>query len=152
MQMSNGIVELRKKFKIIYDKLKDTKDTYVGYIQMSDKRIEHVYTKEQQLPPLDTLYVDSSGNESKVNYVLELALLSSAGKSILVRQHNTGWLELKEDLSDEQLKEADSFFIVTPHRFKMKIAQIWKDTPNEFCEGWDVLEPKYLMFAGFENA
>ena len=149
--MSNGIVELRKKFKIIYDKLKDTKDTYVGYVQMSDKRIEHVYTKEQELPELDTLYVDDKDNKSDVNYILEMALFDGKN-SILIRQHNAGFLVVEKELTQEQIDSAESFYTVKSNTLKMKIAQIWKDTPNEFCEGWDVLERKYLMFAGFENA
>jgi CRISPR type III-associated protein (TIGR04423 family) len=33
----------------------------------------------------------------------------------------------------------------------MKIAQIWEEEPNEFCLNMEVLEPKYLLFAGFET-
>ena len=144
--MSSGIVDLREKFKTIYDKLEGK---YVGYIQMSDKRIVHVYTTPEKLWGLDALYVDVKGNKTEVNYVLEMVLFSEVNESILVRQHNDGWLEKTVTIDDTM--PTDNFYTVTPNTPKIKIAQIWEEEPNEFCLQERVLELKCLMFAGFEK-
>lgn len=145
--MSRGIDKLREKFKEIYSALNGK---YVGYIQMSDKYIQHIYTTPNKLWALDILYVDAQGKTTDVNYVLEMALFDESTKqSILVRQHNDGWLKLEETIDDDIPKE--SFYTIASDTPKMKMAQIWKDTPNEFCNGWDVSELQYLMFAGFET-
>jgi CRISPR type III-associated protein (TIGR04423 family) len=117
---------------------------------MSDRRIEHINTTPSKLWSLDDLY-----GGSDVNYVLELVLFNpTTKKSILVRQHNDSWLHLTRELTDEEIKNADSFFIVTDakDKTKMKIAQIWEEEENEFCLDMKVLEPKYLLFAGFKDA
>jgi len=147
--MSSGIEKLRNEFATIYDGLNGE---YQGYIQMSDKRIEHVYVNASKLPDLDTLYVNTNNEVSDVNYVLEMALFDpDTQDSVLVRQHNDGWLNMKKNLKDISLDDKDSYFSAKEDEPKMKIAQIWEEVSNEFCEGWDVLEPKYLMFAGFEG-
>jgi CRISPR type III-associated protein (TIGR04423 family) len=145
--MSSQIETLRANFATIYDGLQD--GTYEGYVQMSDRRIEHIHLKASKLWTLDELY-----GKSEVNYVLEMALFDPATKkSILVRQHNDTWLHRIKELKDEEIENADSFFIVTDTKdeIKMKIAQIWEEEPNEFCLNMKVLEPKYLLFAGFKG-
>ena len=148
--MSSGIENLRAKFEIIYSKLQGE---YEGYIQMSDKRIEHVYTKATELPELETLYVDVRGEKTEVNYVLEMALYDAKNKnSILIRQHNDDFLVLEKELKGVEEKDIDSFYTVTPRTPKMQIAQLWEAEKSEFCEDMEVLVPKALMFAGFEES
>lgn len=147
--MSSGIEKLRAKFETIYSKLEGE---YEGYIQMSDKRIEHVYTKATKLPGLEELYVDAKGEKTEVNYVLEMALYDAKNEnSILIRQHNNDFLVLKKELKDVDEKDIDSFYTVTSNTPKMKIAQIWEEQDNAFCLNMAVLVPKALMFAGFES-
>ncbi len=146
--MSKGIDSLREKFADIYGALNAK---YQGYIQMSDKRIEHVFVEAQKLPKLEKLYVDKDDKATNVNYVLEMALYDPESKqSILIRQHNADFLVIKKELKGDE--PMDSFYTVTPNTPKMKIAQIWEPKPNEFCNGWEVLEPTLLMFAGFEES
>jgi len=150
--MSHSIEEFRSKMASEYNKIRESGE-YVGYIQMSDKRIEHVFKKPQKLPEIDSLYVDDKNKKSDVNYILEMALFDSkTNNSILVRQHNADFLMLEKVLTDIQIANADSFYTVTPDTPKMKIVQIWKEEENEFCLNMEVLEPKCLMFAGFEEA
>jgi len=143
----NSIQKLRDEFAVHYSGLNGK---YEGYIQMSDQRIKHLFTKATPLPPLDEIYKDHKNNATDVNYVLEMALFEPSTKnSILIRQHNADWLVLKESLSGNE--PMDSFHTVTANTPKMKIAQIWESKANEFCNSWNVLEPKALMFAGFEG-
>lgn len=142
----NSIQKLRDTFKVHYSKLDGE---YQGYIQMSDQRIKHIFTEASTLPSIDEIYKDNKHNATDVNYVLEMVLFEPSTKnSILIRQHNADWLVLKESLSGDE--PIDSFYPVTAVTPKMKIAQIWKEEANEFCLDMNVLEPKYLLFAGFE--
>jgi len=118
---------------------------YEGYVQMSDSRFkdEHLLYTSQSLPAWDTLHPND------INYILEMALFDGE-QSILVRQHNDKFLVLTQTLDGTE--PVDTYYTATSKTIKMKIAQIWEDVPNEFCENFNVLEPKALMFAGFDNA
>lgn len=148
--MSSGIKKLRAKFETIYSGLDGE---YEGYIQMSDKRIEHVYVQAKELPTLEELYVDVKGKKTEVNYVLEMALYDAkTTNSILIRQHNDDFLVLKKELKDVDEKDIDSFYTVTSNTPKMKIAKIWEEEKSEFRpDDMKILVPKALMFAGFES-
>jgi CRISPR type III-associated protein (TIGR04423 family) len=131
------------------DELKEWYETltklYEGYVQMSDSKIEqkHLFKTAQILPKWEELH-------NKTNYIVELALYQPDSKySILVRQQNNEWIVIEKELNGKEPK--DSYFTLTEDTPKMKIAQIWEEEPNEFCLGMKVLEPKYLLFAGFVN-
>ncbi len=119
---------------------------YVGYVQMSDSRFkdEHIFKEKKKLPSWEALH------KNDIHYILEMTLFD--GKtSILIRQHNADFLVVEEELTQEQMQSAESFYTVTPDTPKMKIAQVWEEEENEFClEDMKVLEAKYLLFAGFE--
>jgi CRISPR type III-associated protein (TIGR04423 family) len=118
---------------------------YEGYIQMSDSKIEskHLFKTAQTLPKWEDIH-------NEINYIVEMALYQPDTKnSILVRQQNNGWLVIEKELSGKE--EIDTYFTLTENTPKMKIAQIWEEEPNEFCLNLKVLEPKYLLFAGFEG-
>jgi len=118
---------------------------YEGYVQMSDGRIElkHLFKTAQTLAKWEELHND-------VNYILEMALFNPVTKqSILIRQQNSEWLVIDKKLEGNE--PIDQFFTLTEDTPKMKIAQVWEEEKNEFCLGLDVLESKYLLFAGFEK-
>ena len=116
---------------------------FEGYIQMSDSRIEHVFVTLSSLPKWEELH-------NGVNYILEMAFFDpETKKSILIRQQNSHWLVLEKELKETE--PMDSFYTITKDTPKMKIAQIWEEEDNEFCLDMKVLEPKYLLFAGFEK-
>lgn len=143
----SSIEQFRNELKPIYESLTDK---YEGYIQMSDKRIEHIFKIAQQLPVLEDLYVDVNNKNSDVNYIVEMALFEpSSKKSILIRQQNCKWLVLEKTLSGNELME--TYFTLSKNTPKMNIAQIWEEESNEFCLDMEVLEAKYLMFAGFKK-
>jgi CRISPR type III-associated protein (TIGR04423 family) len=66
----------------------------------------------------------------------------------LIRQQNDQWIVIEKELNGS---EPDSYFTLTEDTPKMNIVQIWEEEPNEFCLDMKVLEPKYLLFAGFVN-
>ncbi|HIP30484.1 MAG TPA: TIGR04423 family type III CRISPR-associated protein, partial [Sulfurospirillum arcachonense] len=120
---------------------KNLTQEYEGYIQMSDDKIKDVFISSSSLPQWSELH-------NNINYILEIALFEpSSKKSILIRQQNSEWLVLEKILNGDE--PMDSYFTLTKNTPKMKIAQIWKEEPNEFCLDMEVLEAKCLMFAGF---
>ena len=129
------------------DELKDFYNTlnkkYEGYIQMSDNKIEHIFKKASDLPSWDDLH-------SEINFILELVLFEpDTNRSILIRQANDKWTVLDKILSNNET--IDTFYTLKKDALKMKIAQIWEAKCDEFCLDMEVLEPKYLLFAGFEK-
>jgi CRISPR type III-associated protein (TIGR04423 family) len=131
------------------DELKEWYETltkqYEGYVQMSDIRIEpnHLFETPQTLPKWEELHNETS-------YIVEMALYQPDSKrSILIRQQNSKWLVIDRVLDGSE--PTDSYFTLTENTSKMKIAQIWEEESNEFCLDMGVLEPKYLLFAGFET-
>jgi len=140
MQIKN-----RDELKEFYEQQLTNK--YEGYVQMSDGRIKskHLFKTAQNLPKWSELH-------NNINYILEMALFNPTSKnSILIRQQNSEWLVIERVLEEDEINKSDSFFTLTENTPKMKIAQIWEEEPNEFCLGLKVLEPKYLLFAGFEK-
>ena len=129
----------REDLKTYYEKLNTQ---YEGYIQMSDRRIENIFETPTILPKWNELH-------KGINYILEVALYEPNTKmSILIRQQNDTWLILEKKLEGDE--PTDSFFTLKDN-LKMKISQIWEEEKNEFCNNLEVLEAKYLMFAGFEK-
>jgi len=136
------MIKNKDELKEFYSSLKEE---YEGYVQMSDSKIEstHLFKKAQTLPKWEELHND-------INYIVEMALFEPNSKrSILIRQQNATWLVIDELLNGNE--PIDSFFTLTKDTPKMKIAQIWETKHNEFCLDMEVLEPKYLLFAGFEK-
>ena len=116
---------------------------FEGYIQMSDSRIEHVFVTSSSLPKWEELH-------NELNYIVEMAFFDpKTKKSILIRQQNSNWLVLEKELKETE--STDSFYTIVKDTPKMKIAQIWEEEKSEFCLNMKVLEPKYLLFAGFEK-
>jgi CRISPR type III-associated protein (TIGR04423 family) len=145
--MLRNTKKTKSELKKYYETLEDE---YEGYVQMSDSRFkdEHLFYHKKSLPPWGVLH------PTDINYILEMALFDGS-KSILIRQHNANFLVWEKDLDGKE--DMDAYFIVTDkeHKKKMKIAQIWEEASSEFCEvdgeALKALEPKYLMFAGFED-
>jgi CRISPR type III-associated protein (TIGR04423 family) len=120
-------------------------EQYEGYVQMSDSRIKpnHLFKTAQTLPTWEELH-------NEINYIVEMALYElNSKRSILIRQQNSEWLVMDRVLDGKE--PIDSYFTLTEDTPKMKIAQIWEEESNEFCLGMRVLEPKYLLFAGFKG-
>ena len=141
--MSSHMEKLRDEFQDIYSKLDGE---YEGYIQVSDRRIEEVFVSKKKLPSLEKIY------DKESSYVVEMALFEPrSSKSILARQCNSSWLVLEKELTQDEIANADEYFTLINDELKMKIVQIWESKANEFCLGKDVLEARYLMFAGFTD-
>ena len=141
-QMESSIKTF-KELKEFYQKLNGE---YEGYIQMSDKIIEHIFKKPTSLPSWDSLH-------NNINYILEMALFEpKSNKSILVRQANDKWITVEKFLTKEEIDNTDIFYTIKEKdNLKAKVAQIWQEEEDEFCLGLQTLTPKTLLFAGFKT-
>jgi len=116
---------------------------FEGYIQMSDRRIEdkYIFSTPSNLPKWEELH--------QGNFIVELVLFDKeSNRSILVRQANDTWIVIDKKLNGNE--DIEKFYTLKEN-LKMKIAQIWETEKDEFCLDMEVLEPKYLLFAGFEK-
>ena len=117
---------------------------YEGYIQMSDSQIkkDNIFTTPKRLPTWDSIH-------SNNNFILEMVLYEPEEKlSILVRQQNDKWVVRERNIKDEYI---ESYYTVIDDKLKIKVAHIYKEEVDEFCLGMEVLEPKEILFAGFEK-
>ena len=121
---NNQEKKIKHSIKNTQDVLKDyyngLQGEYQGYIQLSDRRIEHIFKSATKLPEWESLHDNKVVN----NYILELALFEPiTKKSILVRQTNEKWLVIEKILKEEELEKVDTFFTVIDG-LQAKIAQV----------------------------
>jgi len=106
-----------------------------GYIQMSDRKITDIWENFS-----DISFTPKSG------FVYEAHFFNGTD-SIAIKQINDSWYvdENKNiSLSDTQIYHAIG-------GLKVKMAQIWEEEDDEFCDNMPVLKLKKVVFAGFYN-
>lgn len=130
---------MKTKFEEIYNELQGE---YVGYIQISDKKLEKsfVYQKPQKLEPLNLAN----------SFVVE-ACFFDGKESIHIRQVNNEYKVTKVNLDEisDNFKSIETF--LSDGYGKVKIATIWEEQDDEFCNNYKVLKPTKQVFAGFKK-
>lgn len=132
---------MKTKFEKIYNELKDE---YVGYIQLSDRKLskDFVYQTPQKLKPL---------NLSK-SYVIQ-ACFFDGNNCINIRQVNDDYKVVKVSLNEIEKEHKTTECFLTNGYGKAKIVTIWEELEDE-CSSQDgkklkVLRPTKQVFAGF---
>ena len=133
----------KEQLKEFYESLSGL---FEGYIQMSDKKLDNIFSSKQLLPAWKDLH-----NEN--NFILE-ACLFDGDRSITIRQLNDKFVVIDKKLSyfsEENKKE--ELFLAKSNEEKLelsaKITQIWEEKEDENCENIKVLKPTLLLFSGF---
>ena len=139
-------MEDRYNFNDKENLIKDIKQLqgYDGYVQFSDTKIrscdifhnENIATK---INPTD-------------GFVYEAHFYNKDKKeSIQIRQINDSWIVSTTTLDDKEFDITEEEFIADIQEFpyKVKMAQLWKAEPDEYCAGMDVKKLKKVVFAGF---
>ncbi|OCL82273.1 MULTISPECIES: TIGR04423 family type III CRISPR-associated protein [Arcobacteraceae] len=124
----------------------ELKDEFVGYIQMSDKKLDDIFSTKQTLPSWDSLH-------SGKNFILE-ACLFDGDRSIMIRQIDGSFVVIDEKISSYENITYESFVAKSNEEkinLKANIAQIWEEEEDELCEGLKVLKPTIQLFSGFEK-
>ena len=124
---------------------------YEGYIQLMSEKIDekHLFLAGEQTPGL---------GEDELIYEAHF-FNANLKKSISIRQINDAWFVDETELNKVALEESDiKTFYPKFGNFKIKMAQIWQDEKDEFCEvpqdngtleGLPVLKLQKIVFAGF---
>ncbi len=124
---------------------------YEGYIQLMGEKIDekHLFLAGERTPGL---------GEDELIYEAHF-FNANLKKSISIRQINDAWFVDETELNKVALEESDiKTFYPKFGNFKIKMAQIWQDEKDEFCEvlredgtreSLPVLKLQKIVFAGF---
>jgi CRISPR type III-associated protein (TIGR04423 family) len=107
---------------------------YEGYVQFSDRPIEDIWTQKSNITV-----------NAKDGFVYE-AHFCNGVESIGIKQINAEWLVSKTDISNIKDEDTLAYF---SYEKNVKMAQIWEEEADEFCEGMKVKKLKKVVFDGF---
>jgi len=123
--------------KIINEDYRD----YEGYVQFSHRPIERekdIFHNGKKVE-----IIDESG------FVYE-AHFCNGSESVVIRQINDSWLISTTDISNIAPKDTEKYISdIKDFSYKIKMAQIWKEENDPFCENIPTLKLKKVVFAGF---
>jgi len=127
----------REEIKDYIDKLED----YQGYIQYSNRPISKK----------DDIFIEDTPKVDEKNGFIYEAHFCNKQESIMIRQINDSWIVSKTDISNIFQNDLQSYISDITDLPKIKMAQIWEEEADEFCDGMMVKKLKRVVFAGFEN-
>jgi CRISPR type III-associated protein (TIGR04423 family) len=135
-------MKTKEQLKYFYEGLSGL---FEGYIQMSDEKLNKIFSSKQTLPSWKSLH--------NKNFILE-ACLFDGDRSITIRQVNDKFAVIDKKLSDfsENQKTQESFLAKSNEeevKLRVKITQIWEEKEDEYCENFKVLKPTLQLFSGF---
>lgn len=117
---------------------------FEGYIQMSDEKLDKIFSSKQTLPSWEDLHKNK-------NFIFE-ACFFDGDRSLTIRQINNAFVVIDEKLSNYENKTEEIFIaksLENNMKLKAKITQIWEEKEDENCENIKVLKPTLLLFSGF---
>lgn len=130
-----------ENLKAEFSALCESKDSFEGYILLSDK--EPFILENKPLPDFDSL---CNGR----NFIVEATLFCKVqNRCISIRQINDNFLVQRICLDDYPHKDFERF--ITINNKVAKVAQIWEEEIDLLCENLPVLKHKFSLFAGFES-
>ena len=131
----------KEELKEFYEGLSDL---FEGYIQMSDEKLDKIFSSKQTLPSWEDLHKNK-------NFIFE-ACFFDGDRSLTIRQINNAFVVIDEKLSNYENKTEEIFIaksLENNMKLKAKITQIWEEKEDENCENIKVLKPTLLLFSGF---
>ena len=117
---------------------------FEGYIQMSNEKLNKVFTSKQKLPSWDSLH-------NGKNFIFE-ACFFDGDRCLTIRQMNNAFVVIDEKLSNYENKTEEIFIaksLENNMKLKAKITQIWEEKEDKNCENLQVLKATLLLFSGF---
>ncbi|WP_418179160.1 TIGR04423 family type III CRISPR-associated protein [Aliarcobacter lanthieri] len=125
----------------------ELKDEFVGYIQMSNKKLDDIFSIKQTLPSWEEIHKEKG-------FIVE-ACLFDGDRSITIRQINDKFAVIDKKLSDfsEEQKTTQTFLAKSLEKdvnLEAKITQIWEEAKDENCLDIKVLKPTIQLFSGFK--
>lgn len=117
---------------------------FEGYIQMSDEKLDKIFSSKQTLPSWEDLHKNK-------NFIFE-ACFFDGDRSLTIRQMNNAFVVIDEKLSNYENKTEEIFIaksLENNMKLKAKITQIWEEKEDKNCENLQVLKATLLLFSGF---
>ena len=108
-------------------------DGYQGYIQYSDRRIENIWETNSKI-----------SCDPQDGFVYE-AHFYNGTDSIAIRQINGDWFV--DEVKNVPLDNTEIYQAI--NELKVRMAQIWEEEEDKYCEGMKVKKLKKVVFAGF---
>ncbi len=122
--------------------MKIEKSKYQGYLWYSDK-------KEPQVLNNEVFELEIADNANP--FVIEGQLFDGQ-KSISIKYVDGKYIVNTYDLDAlDGVMQEQKFYSHKMDGKQLKFRQIWKEQPDELCEGMQVLQPAELIFVGFNN-
>ena len=131
----------KEELKEFYEGLSDL---FEGYIQMSDEKLDKIFSSKQTLPSWEDLHKNK-------NFIFE-ACFFDGDRSLTIRQINNAFVVIDEKLSNYENKTEEIFIaksLENNMKLKAKITQIWEEKEDKNCENLQVLKATLLLFSGF---
>lgn len=125
--------------------IKITKE-YQGYIWMSDSNKPEVFNNDKE----KDLILDDNINP----FIIEGQLYDKAnGKSYSIKFVDGKYLTKAFDVNETDATDvvSEKFLPNFDGVSMLKFLQYWRPAPDALCEGMNVLQPKELVFIGFDN-
>jgi len=122
--------------------MKIEKSKYEGYLWYSDKKEPQVLNNE-----VFELEIADSSNP----FIVEGQLFDGQ-KSISIKYVDGKYFFNTYDLNAlDGVMQEQKFYSHRMGGKQLKFRQIWKEQPDELCEGMQVLQPAELVFVGFND-
>jgi CRISPR type III-associated protein (TIGR04423 family) len=116
---------------------------YNGYVQFSNRPID----KNKDI------FLDGNVKIENENGFIYEAHFSNGTESIQIRQINDSWLVSITDISNIDKKDIQEYISdIEDFDYKIKMAQIWEECEDEYCENMKVKKITKVVFAGFVDA
>jgi len=115
---------------------------YQGYVQFSHRPID----KQKDIFLNSNIKV-----EDKDGFIYE-AHFCNGSNSIQIRQINDSWMVSQTDISNIPQNDIQTYISdIENFNYKIKMAQIWEEVEDRYCENMKVKKLKKVVFAGFEK-
>ncbi len=115
-------------------------ENYSGYIQWSHRPIE----KDKDI------FLDKTPQLSQEDGFIYEAHFCNDHESVTIRQINDGWYVSKTDISGVDKNDTNDFHSeIAQFPYKVRMAQIWEEENDPYCENMPVYRLRKVVFAGF---
>jgi len=116
-------------------------EDYRGYVQFSHRPIN----KEKDI------FINKDPKVENENGFIYEAHFYNGQEPIMIRQINHSWIVSKTDISNVEDSDIEVYISDIKGCPKIKMAQIWEEEADEFCDRMMVKKLKKVVFAGFED-
>lgn len=126
-----------------------TGNEFTGYIMMSDRSLEFIWTQACALPTWEDIHREH-------NFIWEANLYQPGKTSIAIRQINDGWQVTIIDWTQVDKQDIEwihhDYLVPSQSGYQtMTIAEAWLAQQDDLCADMQTLKPAWTAFIGFKD-